>query len=1132
MRASDTSGDLGRPLLVDAVMGESAAETSTFAVPAGTVTFLLTDVEGSTRLWEQAPATMPQAIARHYQILDEAIARHGGVRPVEQGEGDSVVAAFTRARDAVAAALDAQRALLVEDWPAGAELRVRMALHTGDAQLRNEGNYFGAAVIRCARLRAVAHGGQVLLSAATAELVADDLPEGAGMVNLGVHRLRDLGRPERVFALGHPDLPGGAPAPRSLDQLPNNLPIQLTSFVGRGRELAELDKLLAATRLLTLTGAGGCGKTRLALQLAADALDRYPDGAWWLELAPLSDPSLIESALATTVGVRPLPGQTPLQAAVLHLAAHQALVLLDNCEHVLEPCVQIVEALLHGCPQLTVVTTSREPLGLGGETTWRVPSLSLPPERAPEALQSLGQSDAVRLFIERAVKVRPNFAVTNESAPHVVQICQNLGGIPLAIELAAARVRVLSIERIAAGLADRFHLLTGGARGAVPRLQTLRASVDWSHDLLDDAERTLLRRLGVFHGGFTLDACEAVCADTDLERYAILDLLTSLVDKSLVLVEERESFSRYGLLETVRHYALERLADAGETDRLRDCHAEAFTALAEGVDPTDARWEDMLAADAANLYAAIDHTAGVDPGQALRLCNALSYWWWVRAGLVEGINALTRALGATGGDRSALRGRALAWRGYLAFFAGDPELAHQDASEALALAEELADRTIEARALDVLGVVEYMPDPRAALPTLERSAELARTAGDDWCLADAEQNIGFGLFFTGEHDAARAHVEASLELARRQGLRDLVAWCWCMLGHIVYPSGDREAARALWEKGLDEAGDMQEWMATWGLGIFEVDAGKPTEARERLEMCRRRMVSAGVGVALSFIDAGIALADAALGRLDDARSALLVAEQEHADGSAWGRALTLLDLAHVERLRGDAAVARSRAKEALTVAEHLGNRTLVARARNQLARAASARGDWSAAEQLAHEALADQAERGDHLDVPDSLDALAEIAAGLDNHDEAARLLGAADRARSDFGLVRWGPEQERMDAIAQQLREALGDDTLSVAHAEGEALSLDEAIAYIRRARGERKRPAHGWESLTPTELQVVDLVAEGLTNPQIGERMFISRGTVKVHLSHVFAKLGVTTRSELAAEATRRGADREGAR
>ncbi len=1108
-------------------MGEPTTEVSTFAMPRGTITFLLTDVEGSTRLWDRAPTAMPQAIARHYDILDQAIARHGGVRPLEQGEGDSVVAAFTRARDAVAAALDAQRALLAEDWPAHGQLRVRMALHTGDAQLRDEVNYFGAAVNRCARLRAVAHGGQVLLSGATAELVADHLPESVELIDLGVHRLRDLGRAERVYALGHPDLAGTVQPPRSLDQLPNNLPIQLTSFVGRARELVELDTLLASTRLLTLAGAGGCGKTRLALQLAADALDRYPDGVWFVELAPLSDPALIESALATTVGVRPFPGQTSLEAAVLHLAGHRALVLLDNCEHILETCAHLADALLRGCPDVTVLTTSREPLGVAGETTWRVPSLSLPPEQAPEPFQSLVRSDAVRLFIERAIKVRPNFAVTHDSAPYVAEICQALDGIPLALELAAARVRVLSIERIAGGLADRFRLLTGGARGTLPRLQTLRASVDWSHELLDQPERTLLRRLGVFHGGFTLDACESVCADDDLERDAILDLLTSLVDKSLVLVDERESVSRYALLETVRQYALDRLAEADETVRLRDRHADAFVALAESTFlhlAKNRRGTEVLDADAANLYAAIDHASEAEPEKALRLCTVLGYWWVVTAGLVDGRAALTRALDATVGQRLALRSAVLAWRGYFGFFAGDYELSHQDATEALALAQELGASWIEARVLDVIGILETRPDPRRAVANLERSCELARGMGDDWCLAEATQNIGWALTMMGDHEAARTKLEEALELARPNGLRDLIAWHWFMLGHTVYPSGDGEAARASWERCLEEASSLHEGMATWSLGLVGVDAGRPFEALGRLEECRGRMVSAGVGLALPFVDAGIGLAHAALGQLEKGRARLSAAARQHTNGFVWGQALTLLDLAKVERLLGDCAAAQADAEQALAIAEHLGNRTISARARHQLARAAAASGDWAGAELLAHQALGDQVERGDHLDVPDSLDAIAEIAAGLESNEEAARVLGAAARARTDLGRARWRPEQERFEKLAQRLREGLGDDALTAAWAEGEALTLDDAVAYVRRARGARKRPSGGWESLTPTELEIVRHAAAGLTNPEIGERMFISRGTVKVHLSHIYTKLGLRNRAEVAAEAMRR--------
>ena len=905
----------------------------------------------------------------------------------------------------------------------------------------------------------------------------------------------------------------GVPAPGSPDELPNNLPIQLTSFVGRGRELEELEELLASTRLLTLTGAGGCGKTRLALQLAANALDRYPGGAWWLELAPLSDPTMIESALAMALGVRPLPGQTSVEAAVFHLAAQPALVLLDNCEHVLEPSRQLADALLRGCPDLTVMATSREPLGVGGETTWRVPSL--------------GHSDAAGLFIERAVKVRSSFAVTGDSAPHVARICQDLDGIPLAIELAAARVRVLSVERIAAELADRFHLLTGGERGALPRLQTLRASVDWSHELLDAPERTLLRRLGVFQGGFTLDACEAVCADDELDRYAVLDVLTSLVDKSLVLVEERESSSRFALLETIRHYALDRLAETGETGRQRARHADAFLGFAESTAPTlgmDAGSGDMLGADAANLHAAIDHTAQAEPEKALRLCSALSYWWVLTGRLVEGSAALGRALEATVGQRSSLRCGALFWRGFLAFFAADYELTRQDATEALALAHELGDRPNEARILNLLGLLETGPDPRGSLPTFEQSCELAKDVGDDWCLSDATQNIGWALVMAGEHDAARAQLEASFEIASRHGLRELVAWHWFMLGHAVYPTGDRDTARALWERCLEGASDLQEGWAIWSLGLLDIDAGRPAEALERLEACRRRMVSAGVGHGLPFLDDGIALAHAALGRLDEARDGLIAAAGAHASRFVWAQTMTLVHLARVERLRGDHAAAQTSADQALVIADRIGHRGLVARARLQLARVAAVRGDWTAADHLAHEALADQSERGDHLDIPETLDALAEIAAGLESHQEAARLLGAAARARADLGLARWRPEQERADALAQRLREALGDDALSVACAEGEALSLQEAIAYVRRARGTRKRPSGGWESLTPTELEIVRHTAAGLTNPEIAERMFVSRGTVKVHLSHIYAKLGLRNRSEVAAEATRR--------
>ncbi len=401
----------------------SEATTARFALPAGTVTFLFTDIEGSTRLWQSHPEGMRIVVPEHYQLLAETFDRHGGVRPIEQGEGDSVLAAFSRATDALTAALEAQLALNSHQWLDGIELRVRMSLHTAEAQLRDEGNYFGVALSRGARIRGIAHGGQTLLSQSTRDLVLDRLPPGVELLDCGEHRLRDLGRPEHLYALAHPELPVDHRSLRSLDALPNNLPSQLTSFIGREDELEQLRRALAQTRLLTLTGGGGSGKTRLALQLAADALDSFQDGVWWVELAPVTDGELVGEAIAASMGVRTLPGATPLQSVRDHVAGQSVLVVLDNCEHLLDDCAKVTVALLESGPGVRVLATSRAPLDLGGETEWRVPPLSLPTELARQPVDALVQSDAVRLFIDRAVKVRPSFGVTNDNAPALAQIC-------------------------------------------------------------------------------------------------------------------------------------------------------------------------------------------------------------------------------------------------------------------------------------------------------------------------------------------------------------------------------------------------------------------------------------------------------------------------------------------------------------------------------------------------------------------------------------------------------------------------------------------------------------------------------------------------------------------------------------
>jgi predicted ATPase/class 3 adenylate cyclase len=520
-------------------------------LPEGTVTFLFTDIEGSTRLWEEHPAAMQAALARHDALLHQAFQVHSGV--VFKTFGDQFCAAFATVPDALAAALTLQRALHAAPWEEVGALRVRTALHTGMAETRG-GDYFGPALNRVARLLEAGHGGQILLSRATQELAGDRLPEDASPRDLGEHRLKDLVRPEQIFQLVVPDLPADFPPLKTLDRRANNLPYQLTSFIGREQEMAEVKQLLSVRRLVTLTGAGGCGKTRLALQVAAEILESASDGAWSVDLAPLADPALVPQAVATALGVREEPGRPLTLTLVEFLKPQDLLMILDNCEHLVAACAQLAEALLQACPTLRILATSREPLSVGGEAPYRVPSLALPEGRQSPVLGSLMQYESVRLFVDRAATVLPTFTVTEENAPAVAQVCRRLDGIPLALELAAARVKALPVQQLAARLEDRFRLLTGGSRTALPRQQTLRATMDWSYDLLSEPERALLRRLSVFHGGWTLEAAEAVCVAEGIEAEAILDLLTALVDRSLVLYEEQEEAGRYRLLETVRQY--------------------------------------------------------------------------------------------------------------------------------------------------------------------------------------------------------------------------------------------------------------------------------------------------------------------------------------------------------------------------------------------------------------------------------------------------------------------------------------------------------------------------------------------------------------------------------------------------
>jgi len=1030
-------------------VGEDGPEQASFALPVGTVTFLLTDVEGSARLWEVAPRAMGVAISSHYEVLDEAIARHGGVRPVEQGEGDSVVAAFARASDALAAAVDAQRTLHQQTWPEGAALRVRIAVHTGEAQRRDEGNYFGLAINRCARLRAIAHGGQTVISRTTRDLALDRLPEDVALVDLGVHRLRDLGRPEQVFELVHPRLPAKFPPLRSLEAMPTNLPSELSNFVGRRNELTQIRELLGQARLLTLTGAGGCGKTRLALQAAADAIDGYPEGVWWVELARVEDPMLVSAAVIAALELREAPGRPSVDTLVGYLRTRRVLLVLDNCEHLVEACAALVDALLRGCASLTVLATSRAPLGVPGEITWRVPSMAVPAETARESVESLRAFDAVSLFMDRARQVRPNFAITAENAPAVVQICHDLDGIPLAIELAAARVRMMAPEQICRALSDRFRVLTGGARTVMPRQQTLQASLDWSHELLSDAERTLLRRLSVFAGGWTLEAAEQVCSGEDFDRYAVLDLLTALVDKSLVATDEHGPETRYRLSETVRQYSTACLIDAGELDHLRQQHLTYYLALAERAGPqilSAGSGNPILhtvAIELPNLCAALDRTTTTDPSAGLRLMDALTLFWIFTGRYHEGEAAYARALNAAGEEPTMLRGRALAGRGYLGLWGG-----HEDAPNwsqaALEIGQTWGDAWTQGRALNTLGMLASFGDPAGGRLLLQRGMELATQAGDDWCRIHAAQVLALAWLFQDEFDTARPILDDAYAIATRIGNQTGIALHYYCLGREALIYGQLTQARQLLARSVsiyEQVGaPITNGLAHGFLSHVHLMCGETENAYALASATLKRVQQVGAGTVLGMVQGTLGRAELALGKLAAAREHLHSAVYTDCHGMLYYLCWALAGLGTLERLEGNLQAAYNYGEQALDTARRLGSVWMQAGAERLLARVALAMGNTDDAERYAHDGLVRLQAKGLALDIPECLDTLAAIAITQERFDQAAQRLAVAAAGRQRLGIIRFPPEPEFWASVERTTRDALGDDRHHKACTEGNA--------------------------------------------------------------------------------------------
>jgi predicted ATPase/class 3 adenylate cyclase len=810
-----------------------------------TLTFLFTDIEGSTALLGRLGEDLyAQVLAGHHALIRSALAAHDG-REVDT-QGDAFFAVFSSPRGCVAAVLQMQQALQGQAWPGGERVRVRMGIHCGEAA-RTAAGLVGLEVHRAARVAAAGHGGQVLVSEEAAVLVRDGLPPGAWLADLGSHRLKDLGRPERIFQLREAGLEAAFPPLRSLGNpaLPNNLPAQLSTFVGRQREVSEVRALVETCRLVTLTGAGGAGKTRLGLQVAAGLLDGSGDGVWLAELAAVTGQDAVPAAISQAMRLTGQPGRPALEALLDALALQDVLIVLDNCEHLIGGCAKTAEAIVRRCPRVHLLATSREPLGIGGETIYRVPSLSLPgPDEAGPLAP--GSSDAVALFAERARAHGVALAMDEQAGPLVVSVCWRLDGMPLAIELAAARLRSMSLAELHGRLDQRFRLLTGGSRTALERQQTLRATVAWSYALLTGAERVLLGRLSVFADSFDLAAAEAVCGSGALDVLDVAGLLGSLVDKSLVMAEQAGGTLRYRLLETIRLFAAEKLAEAGggEAAAVAAAHCAHFLAVAEAAaayltGPEQGSWLARLDADQANLRRAAQHAAEDPDGTALvlRLGVALDRYGKARYRLQETFGLLVPVLRRPDARADpALFAAALVTATWAACWI-DTATARQLAEQAVQVARQLGNDRLLIRSLGALcDAYFWAGEPEAGLPFGQEAAGRARRLGDDVLLARSllmylltidparsgqlfaeaiactersgdhltnsvlHNNAAGYALDTGDIPAARTHLEAAAQAGQLIGQENAVAPG--LMGLVLRAEGDLDGARSAIEASL------------------------------------------------------------------------------------------------------------------------------------------------------------------------------------------------------------------------------------------------------------------------------------------------------------------------------------------
>ncbi|MEX2458171.1 MAG: tetratricopeptide repeat protein [Actinomycetota bacterium] len=945
------------------------------------------------------------------------------------------------------------------------------------------------------------------------------------------------------------------------------MPLSLNSFVGRDEEVATVERLLGISRLVTLTGAPGVGKTRLALESALRVADRYEDRAHLVELAPLSDLARVPAAVATGLGVPALPRRSLPESLIVHLGKRSLLLLLDNCEHLIEPVAELVKALLESCPTLTVLATSREPLTIPGEAVWRVQPLPVPEAGEADDPGALSQNAAARLFADRASAIHPRFELTRDTASPVAEICRKVDGVPLAIELAASHVGLLTLREIAAKLDERLRLLAAATRGRDPRHRSLLACMEWSHELLNSAERALLRRLSVFAGGWILGAAEETTAGGEVPRDGVFGLLSQLVSRSLVIPDTGREPARYRMLETIREYGAIRLAEAGEKEATMVAYLNWAVRLAEEAEPEligteQAKWMARVDQEIPNLRAAMRWA--LDSGridQALRLITPLilyahirGYFVQARAWLEEALEARTAELagegearggvtygagadaearggateGADGGAPSDDAARRLVAKarwgvGFMALYQGDLGEARPLIEAGVEAARETGDPELIGRALSLLADLQMLAEPAASWRTLEEAVENARAAADTWCLADTLGKWGWANLYHGNSGPGRELFQECLELARERGDKRNMRRGLGGLGWAALLQGHFPEAEPLFEETLSLARELGD--SIWAAQTLNVlgELKRATGDYERACALSEEALELGREISAAF---AISNALGVLGRIALSEGDLETASKRLDEAIAIARATGLKNFqawwlqsrGEIAEREGDAARARELYREARSVAEELGNRRDAGRSLRLLAGVARGEGDHHRASSLLHEGLALQVEVGDAAGITETLEAIAGLLVVEGRAELAARLLGATGAQREASRYARAPAEAASHEAELSAVREALPEADFERAWQEGKRLSLAQAVAVARRGRGTRFRPESGWGSLTLAERDVATLAAQGLTNREIAERLFVSPATVKAHLAHIYRKLDLASRKQLA--------------